>query len=170
MLHQLIGRFKTLSKKAIGVRLTALDRLRADHMRIERLAVQLRMSRNPRKKRVLLERLRGLLGRHMKVEEQIFYPACARIEPLRALIDHSHTDHQLAKNVLKDLAVMNPASGQFNSLLTKLILKLEKHVHLEEQQVFQGVVKHMSREQIRSLTREMSEGRARITSDRRRAA
>jgi iron-sulfur cluster repair protein YtfE (RIC family) len=155
MLRQIFGRLKTGSKKASGFRYDALDLLRADHMRIEALAIGLRLNRSARQKHELLGRLSQDLAKHMRIEEEIFYPACSRIAGLAKIIDHAHADHQLVKNVIKDLAVLKPESDHFNSLLTKLIIKLEKHVYAEENTVFAGVRKGMSRSEFKTLNQEM---------------
>jgi hemerythrin superfamily protein len=136
MIRQLVGRLKTGIKSATGIRYDALDLLRADHMKVERLAVELRLLKDPKRRTALLGRMRTELDRHMRLEEEIFYPACERFEPLRYLAEHAHTDHQLVKNALRDLAVMEPSSKRFSSLVTTVIKQLEHHVHEEEDRLF----------------------------------
>src|ERR1041384_1910641 len=107
MLRQVAGRIKTGAKAATGVNYDALDLLRADHMKAEAALIELRLSKDATKRKQLLKQVSAALAQHMALEENIFYPACERIDELRDLIDHAHTDHQLVKAALKDLAVMD---------------------------------------------------------------
>jgi iron-sulfur cluster repair protein YtfE (RIC family) len=138
----------------MGLHYNTFDLLRVDHMKVETLALQLRLSRDANTQRRLLDEINTLLGRHMQLEEEIFYPACAQIPRLSRLVDHSHTDHQLAKNAIKDLAVLNPSTGQYKSLVTKLIIELEKHVREEEELLFFGIRRYMPRSDFKRLNRD----------------
>lgn len=155
MLRQVIGRISTATKKAAGIPLNSIDLLRADHMKVEAIAVQLRLSGDLNKRKTLLNELTQALSKHMRIEEEILYPACARIRKLSRLIDHSHADHQLFKNVLKDLAVLDPCSGHFNDLLMKAVLKIEKHVYQEENRVFSGLRKYTSRAEFKRINQQI---------------
>jgi iron-sulfur cluster repair protein YtfE (RIC family) len=152
MIRQVLGRLKTGLKALAGVKYDALDLLRADHMKVEALAVELRVIKNVKRRKQLLAEIRDKLDRHMRVEEEILYPACARIRPLAALVDHARTDHQIAKNALKDLAVMNPAYGSFSALVTTLIKEFEHHVYEEENRIFPGLRRHLDRKEFRQLS------------------
>jgi len=156
MLRQVAGRIKTGTKAATGMNYDALDLLRADHMKAEASLIELRIVKGASKRKQLLKQVSTALAQHMALEENIFYPACERIEELRDLIDHAHTDHQLVKAALKDLAVMEPTSTGFNRLLTKLIKETERHV-MEEGEVFAGVREHMNQREFNRLSREMLE-------------
>jgi len=160
MLREIAGRIKTGTKAATGMSYDALDLLRADHMKAEASLIQLRLISDINKRKNLLKQVTSALKQHMALEENIFYPACARIDKLRGLIDHAHTDHQLVKAVLKDLGVMDPNGAGFNRLLTTLIKKIELHVVDEEDKVFPGVRKYMNPREFKLLSREMLEAHA----------
>jgi iron-sulfur cluster repair protein YtfE (RIC family) len=170
MLRQIVGRITTATKKAAGVPLNGLDLLRADHMRAEGIAIQLRLSRDKNRRKQLLGELTQALDRHMRIEEEVLYPACARIQKLSRLIDHARTDHQLFKNVLKDLAVLDPCSGHFNALLTKAIIEVEKHVYEEENRMFGRARRSMSRSEFRSVNRQIIEAHREEAIEQPRAA
>src|ERR1051326_9268330 len=155
MLRQVVGRLKTGTKAATGMTYDALDLLRADHMKAEASLIELRLIKDRNKRKQLLKTITNALAQHMALEETIFYPACERIKELRRLIDHAHTDHQLVKAALKDLAVMDVTSAGFNRLLTTLIKGTERHVMQEENKVFPGVRKHMNQREFNRLSREM---------------
>src|SRR5262249_31702785 len=146
-------------KAATKVPYDALDMLRSDHMKAETVLIELRLSKNAEKRRRLFQLANRMLERHMRLEEEIFYPACASIDELKPLIDHSRTDHQLVKNVLQDLAVINPSTERYTQLVTTLIKELERHVATEENVVFTKVKKHMSRVDLDRLRQRMLEAR-----------
>lgn len=157
MIRQAIGRFKTGIKAATGFRYDALDLLRSDHMKVEVLAIRLRVVKDPSRRMEILKSIREKLDLHMRIEEEIFYPECSRIPTLREVIDRAHTDHQLAKNVLKDLEQMDPSTDRYTELVTKLILKLEAHVYQEENRIFSSVRRHMGAREYREMSRRMLE-------------
>src|SRR4051812_6765399 len=103
MIRQLLGRTKTLTKSASRVEYDALDLLRADHMKVEALLVQLRLIKSPPRRKALFRQIREALEQHMHLEETIFYPACASLPGLAEKMDHAHSDHQLVKAVIEDL-------------------------------------------------------------------
>jgi len=169
MLKQVAGRIKTGAKAATGMSYDALDLLRADHMKAEALLIELRIVKDGNKRKQLLREAGNALSQHMRLEEDIFYPACAQIDDLRSLIDHAHTDHQLVKAALKDLRVMEPTSAGFNRLLTTLIKKTEVHVGDEEGKVFPAVREHMHPRDFNRLSREMVAARGSRTIQKRGA-
>ena len=160
MLRQVAGRIKTGAKAATGLSYDALDLLRADHMKAEASLIELRLVQDRSKRKQLLKDVSKALAKHMALEENIFYPACERIKQLQRLIDHAHTDHQLVKAALKDLAIMDPTSRGFNTLLTTLIKETERHVMEEENKVFARVREYMNERDFRMLSREMLEAHA----------
>ena len=112
MLRQVAGRIKTGTKAATGMTYDGLDLLRADHMKAEASLIELRLIKDRTKRKQLLKDVSNALAQHMALEENIFYPACERIKQLRDQIGHAHTDHQLVKAALKDLAVMDITGPQ----------------------------------------------------------
>ena len=87
MLRQVGGRIKTGAKAATGITYDALDLLRADHMKAEASLIELRLIKDGNKRKELLKQVTDALARHMWLEENIFYPACERIQELRHLIE-----------------------------------------------------------------------------------
>jgi iron-sulfur cluster repair protein YtfE (RIC family) len=146
----------TAVKKAVGIPMNGLDLLRADHMKAEMVAVEIRIARDPKKRKVLLGALTEALGKHMRLEEEILYPVCARSRKLSRLIDHARTDHQLFKNALKDLAVLDPSTGQFNALLMKAVVEVEKHVYEEENLLFPSMRRVLGRAEFQRVNREIT--------------
>lgn len=132
-----------------------IDMLRADHMKVELMLVRLRMMKNPQMRRQLSARIRAEVLRHMKLEEDYFYPASSHVKGLRIEVEDSYDEHKELRSMLEDLAEMNPRSIRYNAALTELIIKFEHHVITEENSLFPQVLKKMDRTQFQRLNRQM---------------
>jgi iron-sulfur cluster repair protein YtfE (RIC family) len=155
MIKQTIGRLKTATKKITGSQYDMLDMLRSDHMKVESMLIQLRIARDADHRTKLLKTIRQDLDKHMRIEEEIFYPACERVQKIHDLVEHSYEEHQKAKNMLKDLSVMDPSNSRFPQQVTKIITEIEHHVINEEEKIFPAVRKYMDQRDFNRLNREV---------------
>jgi iron-sulfur cluster repair protein YtfE (RIC family) len=155
MIKQTIGRLKTATKKITGTQYDMLDMLRSDHMKVESMLIQLRISRDGIHRTKLLRTIRQDLDKHMRIEEEIFYPACERIQKIHGLVEHSYEEHQKAKQMLKDLSNMDPESTRFSTQVTKVITEIEHHVVHEEEEIFPAVRKYMDQREFNRLNRQV---------------
>ena len=169
MVRQLLSRVKTMTKKGVGGTYNALDQLRADHMHVERLLLRLRMLQDPDRRRNTLRELRSELDVHMRVEEELFYPACERIDKLQRNVERAYDEHAWAKDALMQLGSMDPASREFSKLVTRLTRKLEMHVYREENRLFKGFDKYLDERQRQRLDRDMLAAHEAYTSGRKAA-
>jgi iron-sulfur cluster repair protein YtfE (RIC family) len=155
MIKQTIGRLKTATKKITGSQYDMLDMLRSDHMKVESLLIQLRIARDVNHRTKLLRLIRQDLDKHMRIEEEIFYPACEKLPKIRGLVEHSYEEHQKAKDMLKDLASMDASNSRFPQLVTKVITEIEHHVINEEERIFPALRKYMEPRDFNRLSREI---------------
>ncbi len=155
MIKQTIGRLKTATKKITGSQYDLLDMLRSDHMKVESMLIQLRIARDADHRTKLLRTIRQDLDKHMRIEEELFYPACERVAKIHDLVEHSYEEHQKAKDMLKDLSGMEPSSSRFPQLVTKVISEIEHHVINEEERIFPAVRKFMDPKDFNRLNRDI---------------
>lgn len=155
MIKQTIGRLKTATKKITGTQYDMLDMLRSDHMKVESMLIQLRIARDADHRTKLLKTIRQDLDKHMRIEEEVFYPACEKVQKIHDLVEHSYEEHHKAKGMLKDLSAMDPSNARFPHQVTKLITEIEHHVINEEEKIFPAVRKHMEQREFNRLNREV---------------
>jgi iron-sulfur cluster repair protein YtfE (RIC family) len=157
MIQLALGRIVTASKKVARIRSDCFDLLRAEHIRIELALARLRLMRNGEGRRELFARTRKDIEDHMALEEELFYPAAQKSgdQGLARLVDHGKTDHELVKALLREIALIEPETRRFTTLLTKLIINLESHVMDEENRVFPAMRRRLSGRELKVLSQLM---------------
>jgi hemerythrin superfamily protein len=155
MIRQALGRLKTASKKVIRSELDALDLFRSDHMRIEALLMQLRFSQEAEHRSALLRKVRTELFRHMRLEEEIFYPACAAHEDLKSFAENALEDHREIRDLFKELGELDPTERRFGARVTQLIRAVERHVVQEEDRIFPLVRDELEEKEFARFNREI---------------
>ncbi len=88
--------------------------------------------------RVDAAELRRALDEHMKVEEEVFYPACETVPELRDLVRQAREEHRSVRALLREL----DGSTTALALLARVKLlaeRFEEHVEDEEEDLFPRV-------------------------------
>ena len=118
----------------------ALDLLEADHEAIETLLAQYEAEAGglvPADKALLARAICDQLELHGRLEEEIFYPAAlACAASLAPLLADAAEDH---RRVLEQIALLrgaDPASHDYDSLVTILAGRFRDHVRMEEEVFF----------------------------------
>jgi iron-sulfur cluster repair protein YtfE (RIC family) len=155
MIKQAIGRLRTASKSITKTEFDALDLLTSDHMKAEAMLMQLRISHNGETRERLFKRVKADLHKHMRLEEELFYPACEQVEGLKSMVEHAYDEHQEFRDMLKSFADLSPTTKRYSEKLTKLIKTIEHHVIEEENELFPKVRKLMSKKDFVRLSHEM---------------
>jgi iron-sulfur cluster repair protein YtfE (RIC family) len=102
---------------------------------------------------LLVQQVKDALTLHIGLEEAVFYPACARHPPLRALVNESYQDHDEVKGLMEQIGGVQP--GGENTWLRSLIQTVESHVQHEEEALFPLARKLMSQAEIDQLGHEL---------------
>lgn len=123
--------------------MNALDLVRKDHRELRALLDG--AERRP----AALERLRGELEVHMRVEEEFLYPALEKSEDL---VREALEQHEIIDEILRR---MDPASNEFEARLRELRKALEEHWKTEEGDVFEEIGANMAPERLEELGEEM---------------
>lgn len=109
--------------------------LMEDHDRLRALLAQLKATTDgcTQQRWLLLNALVGELSVHVRLEDELFYPAVRAVSPLVAiaLSEHRQIDDRLAA-----LLRTNPADPHFTTQLGALAAQLDQHAGEEERDMF----------------------------------
>jgi hypothetical protein len=117
----------------------ALQLLRADHCRIDRLLEDCarlargRVSSSPVDRSGLLARLGVLLLAHARIEEELFYPA---LSAAPMAVGDARTDHDQVEVQFKRLNIGSLSTVDFDAGITVLSGLVHEHVVEEEEHLF----------------------------------
>ena len=107
---------------------------------------------NERGNRDIFRDLDMALRLHMRIEEEIFYPALEQDAEFKGLIAESVPEHNEARQFLDDMeALNNPASDEFQNLLTKLRFAVRQHAEKEEADIFPRALASLGADRIAEL-------------------
>ena len=116
----------------------ALDVLLQDHAAIMELFYRYERASDEREKRSLVCRIIRLLTVHMRIEEDLFYPALAEALANRAAIDESYVAHVAIRKSMTSVneAVASVQSSNFDAQVNGLALLVDHHIALKEGRIF----------------------------------
>lgn len=107
---------------------------------------------NERGNRDIFRDLDMALRLHMRVEEEIFYPELEKDAEFKGLMAESVPEHNEARQVLDDMeALNNPASDEFQKLLTELRFAVSQHAEKEEADIFPRALASLGPDRIDEL-------------------
>lgn len=89
--------------------------------------------------RALVKQVCAALKVHVRIEEEIFYPAVRRAIKDKDLMEEAQVEHDSAKILLRQLERMNPRSPKYAATFTVLCEYIEHHVKEEESEMFPKV-------------------------------
>jgi Hemerythrin HHE cation binding domain len=116
---------------------SAIEMLKQDHRRVESLFEQIEQSGDDEQKEGLVERICGELILHMRLEEEIFYPACRKAGVDEDTMDEAQVEHDGAKIFVNDLLDAR-AGGRFWDAKVSVLKELIKHHVAEEEKPGDG--------------------------------
>jgi hemerythrin-like domain-containing protein len=116
-------------------RLSALHLLKEDHEYVkkafrafEKIAAEDRPA--------LVKQVCAALKAHMRVEEEVFYPAVRKAIDDEDLMNEAEIEHQSAKTLIRQLERMKPADPKYAATFTVLGEYVKHHVKEEESEMF----------------------------------
>jgi hemerythrin superfamily protein len=127
---------------ARSVQTGATDLLKTQHRKVEATFKKLEGGRA--KPEPLLDELAHDLTAHMKIEQDIFYPAVREID--EDLVLESFEEHSLAEIALKRLLATSPDDPTFVPKVTTLKELILHHVEEEESDLLPKVEKKLGKE------------------------
>jgi hemerythrin superfamily protein len=114
-----------------------IEALRTDHQLVRQLFDRYFQAQDEGEKKDAGHHVLLLLEMHTSLEEGVFYPRVHEADP--ALIDHCQQEHEVAKQMIERLRIMDEADPQAEQLFRQLADAVFRHVEEEEQQLFPKV-------------------------------
>ncbi|TMG40778.1 MAG: hemerythrin domain-containing protein [Chloroflexi bacterium] len=138
----------------------AIDLLKQDHRKVEKLFSEIEKSKDGRDR--LFTELATELTVHAEIEEQLFYPAVQNAKQTHDLVLESFEEHKQVKMVLADLEKTDKSTDTWRARLKVLMEDVQHHVKEEETELFPKVKeKILSRDELETLGQRMEAMKAR---------
>lgn len=102
-------------------------------------------------------KLKILLNRHTRLEEEVFYPALAEFAETSILIQTFYDEHQVVDELLSDLSGINPITEEWLELMAVLKDNVDNHIAQEEEELFQKAKILLGEKKLDELGKEMEE-------------
>jgi ferritin-like metal-binding protein YciE len=117
----------------------AIGLLVMDHLEAKAFFERYRASADPVEKLSVARRLCRLLTTHMRVEEEIFYPASRKATGDDPMVDHAVDEHEEGKGLIAQLERRETVDEIFHETIEALRQVIEQHVAEEETRLFPEV-------------------------------
>lgn len=139
----------------------AIDLLKQDHRKVEKLFEQYDAAQEKRTKRQVAQMICKELEVHAKIEEQIFYPTSkAKAKQAKDTVNEGIVEHQGIKMLVKQISKMQASDEYFDSSVTVLKEYVKHHVNEEETEMFPKI--ESSRIDLEALGERLSAAKARL--------
>jgi hemerythrin superfamily protein len=110
----------------------AIEVLKADHRSFERLFRQFAQARGTEARAALAEKLCRALLIHMRIEEEIFYPAFLQATGDVEMHHEAQVEHSGARLLIAQIQQSSPADAPYSAQIKVLATMVQHHVHEEE--------------------------------------
>jgi iron-sulfur cluster repair protein YtfE (RIC family) len=112
--------------------------LKSQHRNVEALFKKVADAGEAEERRDLLGQIASSLALHMKLEEDIFYPAVRQLQTKKAehMVLEAYEEHHVVKLVLAEVPELDPEDERFEVKVTVLQELIEHHVEEEEKEMF----------------------------------
>lgn len=133
---------KTTSKGAPDV----LELLKEDHKKVIKMFDQFEKMKekeddDQEAKQLLVETACAELTIHAQLEEELFYPVLREAIDDEDMLDEAEVEHNTAKQLITELAAMQPGDELYDAKFTVLGEYVKHHVQEEEKEMFQKAKK-----------------------------
>lgn len=134
----------------------ATELLKKQHREVKGLFRQVKKASDARGRRAGMDEIAAKLEAHMRIEEQIFYPAVQEIGTKKAeeIVPEAFEEHHVAALVLGELPSVDPKDERFEAKMTVLEELIEHHVEEEEKEMF-ALAEKLGAERLAELGEEM---------------
>ena len=119
----------------------AIALLKADHRAVEKLFAQFEKARDDDRRKALADRICLELRVHMRIEEEIFYPASREQLKNDDIVDEALVEHAAARDLMDEIEAMRPGEELYDAKMIVLEEQIEHHVDEEEEDYFPKVRK-----------------------------
>ena len=134
--------------------MNATEILKQDHREVESLIAELEGAGNEGGSgsyAAVFQKMRNMITLHSQIEEETLYPALENLDQTEDQIEEAYTEHDEVATLLADMAGLDPADEDFQSLLQQLKESIQHHVEEEEGEVFPKAEALLGEEQLNSM-------------------
>jgi iron-sulfur cluster repair protein YtfE (RIC family) len=143
--------------------------LKKDHRMVSGLIMTLEMTPkiSATVRKTLFDQIKNNVMVHAQVEEEIFYPAIRKVMygGDSSKVAEAYHEHQIVKDLLNQMAGMDPVSDEFDRKLTEFKNNITHHVEEEENEMFPHVQERMSSEELEEIGRRMHDRKMHLKSE-----
>lgn len=134
----------------------ATELLKKQHREVKGLFRQVKKASDARGRRAGMDEIATKLQAHMRIEEDVFYPAVREIGTKKAeeLVPEAYEEHHVARLVIEELPQVDPKDERFEAKMTVLEELIEHHVEEEEKEMFK-IADKLGDERLAELGEEM---------------
>lgn len=118
--------------------------LKRDHAEVEGLFQQFDKLTDTDRRAESFERIRQELEAHAQVEEELFYPACAKFADLKDLVQEAQQEHRMVRQLCAEISRLDPSDDEYVDKVQTLHDNVRHHVEEEENEIFPAIKKHLS--------------------------
>ena len=101
-----------------------------------------------------------LLAVHETAEEIVIYPAAAKGEAGKEIVEERKAEEDAAKKTLADLEKLDPSSAEFGTLLAALRADVLAHAEAEEEEVFPLLTEVADTDDLKAMTAKLEAAEA----------
>lgn len=132
--------------KSRGAAPDALRILAEDHKKVKKMFDEFEKNKSKPNfdeahKQLLVETACAELTIHAQLEEELFYPAAREAIDDLDLLDEAEVEHAVAKQLISELAAMQPDDDLYDAKFTVLGEYVKHHIDEEEKELFPKVKK-----------------------------
>lgn len=124
---------KTGRRTRSGSTRDAIALLKADHRQVEGWFKQFEKAKKSERKEKLATQVCDALKLHMRIEEEIFYPAFLVATQDTELHHEAEVEHAGAKRLIEEIEAMRPGDEYYDAKVKVLSEMVKHHVKEEEQ-------------------------------------
>ena len=114
----------------------AIALLIADHLSIKNLFSDFSKSRSSQEKKALVARICTELSVHMKIEEEIFYPAIDSALEDKMLVPEATVEHSGVKDLIAQIQGIEPDGVMYDAKVQVLSEYIQHHIKEEQTEMF----------------------------------
>ena len=118
-------------------------------------------SRNPNEKKELFNNIHREVLIHYQMGLEIFYPALAGTSSERSaeIMASAEREYHTVEKVMEELSGMNASDKEFEPKMNQLMEEVQRHIDLEEEEIFDEARKNLPELRLEELGLEMADRR-----------
>jgi hemerythrin superfamily protein len=134
-----------------------------DHTMVDQVFSRIANSTSPDEQRRLFLQVKAMLDAHALAEENVIYPALARIADSADDARDLYRDHAVMKVALFELDAIPMSDARWKSGVANLARRIKAHAHEEEQEDFLRLQRALDERQMAELGRMVQREKGRLT-------